>query len=395
MLNKAALEAAVKSGHTDLVERYLSLLAESESQRWDGYLKHLTIDSRPPGPFRPEPWQQQIYNLLGPLFETAAGIVHEPVRQIFIVAPKGSSKTSTTAQGLNWLLNFAKRPVFAVAAASDADQAAILLQRMQEEARHNPFLKLKFSRRHVTGPKGTLEVLTSDAPSASGHLPDLIVCDEVTFWRRRDLADMLFAARDKRQDCVVVVIGNAGVKNTWQHDLWLAAQSSPRWITHAVPAFSATWMDQEAIKDQAKTLLPALYKRLHLNQWVDMTEECGYVTREQIEKCLDKTLSYKTQGDRNYKYVAAIDAGIVFDRSVACVLHCESDKVILDRMDVWQPTSEERMKLSQLENWTAEVLSKFHVSDLVLDPYQLETLAQKYERRVEVTRYKYQVGGGF
>ncbi len=376
----------------ELYDLYAATVAKDLRQ----YLEYVVIDSRPPRrlSLAIEPWQRDLYAVLVPLFEAAAGIADTNRRCAFVVAPRGFSKTSTIAQLTNWLLCFARRPVSATVAACDRAQAHILLERMAKEAGHNQWLarQLHFHNYEVKGPTGKVSVVSSDAPSSAGKLDDLTVIDEICQFKKRDLFDMLMSGRNKRNG-LVAIISNAGNKGTWQHEVWEEAQRSPNWITHEVPPFSASWLNREEIERDRRFLLPAIFGRMHENRWIDLSEEMGYVTRPQVEACV--TYTQQAHGDPRKRYVVALDLGIVHDRTAACVCHIEKGEVYLDELRVWQGSPKDRVQLSAVEDWLGDRMKAFSVAAIILDAYQLEHLAQKYERAVEVVRYNFAGSGHY
>lgn len=92
------------------------------------------------------------------------------------------------------------------------------------------------------------------------------------------------------------------------------------------------------------------------------------------------------------RHIAAIDLGIVNDRTAACVVHTEGEIVVLDRLDCWQGKPEDRVKLTEIESWVEGVIRNFNLVKLVLDPWNLEQIAQNFERYVDVQRFSF--GGG-
>jgi len=376
----------------EAIELYDAIAYLESQQSLRNYIDRIVVDSRPPQRLKHiiEPWQNNLYNVLIPLFEAAAGFPRTTNQlACFITAGKGSSKTSTIAQLVSWALCFSKRPISAICAAADKEQAAILLDRIERETAHNSWMQLDIRNYEVQGPTGNLKVLSSDSSTCQGYIPDLIVCDELTFWKKRDLCDALLSGRNKRKDCVFIILSNAGILGTWQYKIWQQAGESPNWIQYAVPSFSANWMSKEAIEEDRKMLLPALYKRLYLNEWADPGVDNGYLTLEQLQTCVDQNWSYQTKGNPNFIYVMGLDGGIVGDRTAAILMHAEGDTVVLDKVDVWQPSRSNRMPISTIEAWMDNCISNFQVRSLVLDSHNLEQTAQKYERRLDVERFSF------
>lgn len=386
MIQSASDIAALQQ---ELERRYLEA---SRKGIWD-YLQCLTIDTRPPQRFKDlikhNPWQADLINILAPIFEAATGHKPKTKSNVYVTAGRGHGKTSLFALLSAWALCFAKYPVKMYAAAGDKDQANILTERMQAEAAQNPWLaKLLTSKvREVQGPSGTLEVLTSDAPTSTGLIADVYLIDELTSHKSRKLWDALLSGKDKRPDAAWCVISNAGIKGTWQHDILRTAQQDPkRWVVHEIPALSASWLNREDIEAQRPYLIPAEFKRLHLNEWCDQNEENAFVLRYQIENCVTST--QQTEG-RGHKYIMAADYASVHDRTAAAVMHMEDDDVYLDDLKVWQGKPEDRMQIERLEQWLTEKMQSFDIRRLILDPYQLESTAQKFEKKLPVERFSF------
>lgn len=134
---------------------------------------------------------------------------------------RGHDKTTGLARICNWVLAFSRKPIEIVAAAADFDQAALLVESMAAEARLNPWLakRIVYGAKRIKGPGGVLKILTADSATSFGLRADLVVCDEVTHWKKRDLWDTLWSGRQKRPGSVFVVITNGGTLGSWQHDI--------------------------------------------------------------------------------------------------------------------------------------------------------------------------------
>jgi hypothetical protein len=70
---------------------------------------------------------------------------------------------------------------------------------------------------HHTG--SWLQVLTSDVASSYGLLCDVIICDEVTHWTKRDLFDSVVSTAAKRKNCLLLSICNAGCEDSWSYEV--------------------------------------------------------------------------------------------------------------------------------------------------------------------------------
>jgi hypothetical protein len=377
----------------ELLEAFWKQAHQQSKAGLQGYLDNLIIDSRPPARLKKlltkNPWEGELLQLLIPLFEAASGFGDAEKRCAYITAPRGHSKTSILAMLCNWALVYSKHPISIVAAAADRDQAQILISRCKAEAKGNPWLKdqLHFKHYEVLGPQGVLTACASDAPSSSGMLCDLHICDELTWHAKRDLFDILYSGKDKRRQGCFIIISNAGEKGTWQHDLWESSKKSPCWVCHEVPPMSASWLDEALIEEQRATLPLSLFRRLHLNIWTTPGEDNAFVSRDQLAPCMT---GHESQGDRDNAHVISIDYGMTRDRTALCVCHADDNgMVVLDTMSCWQGTKDAHVQIDKIEDWIREQMQTFRVSKIILDAFQLESTAQKFEPYVDVERVNF------
>ena len=325
-LNPATLRA-----HTALVIR------QSENSLAD-YLGHVVIDARP----EPvcwgqciEPWQQHIVEPMLPAIEHLAGLRcnYTGPRSFLYVLPRGHDKTGVIGRLCNWVIAFARQPINAVAAASTQEQAAILLDSMKAELRLNSWLQSRLKPRNymIQGPGGKLRVIAADANHSSGLKCDLIVCDELTFWAKRDLFDVLYSGREKRPESVFIVITNAGLRGSWQWDLLCRAKSEPRhWHVFEAPLGRtlASWMTAERIA-AVRAMIPSSHARRVLdNAWIDATEH-PLLSWELIQPCVADCLwpdGTPPRGHRPELYLG-VDVGRTRDRTVIWTAELVGDVV--------------------------------------------------------------------
>lgn len=261
---------------------FAEAIAERDaSQSLVGYLANVVIDSRP----KPrrwggiwEPWQGEIVAPMVKAVEYATGIreAYAGPRRFWIELTRGHDKTGLIARLANFMLRFSRQQVTGIAAASDRDQARVLLTAMEREIALNPWLAAHLSAHNyfVRGPGGSVEVIASDAGGASGGLPDVTVCDEVTYWPRRDLFDMLLSGVVKRPQGVFIVITNAGIRGTWQWEIREAVRKDPSWHFYAAPQGRrlASWMSEEEIASDRAKMTTGHARRVFDNVWTDSSD---------------------------------------------------------------------------------------------------------------------------
>lgn len=316
--------------------RQSQILRESEKSL-EAYLANVVIDARPePKPWHDliESWQIDIVNQLIPAIEYAAGVRkdYSGPRKIWLGLSKGHDKTGLVGRICNWAIGFAKHHVKVLACAGDKDQAGLILESIESERRLNPWIQslIEMKGWSATGPGGTLEILSSDAPTASGQKPDIIVCDEVSFWKKRDLWDMVYGAAAKRPSCVFIVITNAGIKGTWQHELReMARMDTLNWLFFESPQGRtlASWMTPQAIEDLRKGLAKGFAKRVLDNIWIDATEN-PLLEESLILKCEDPDALWETYFTK-FGYSPELYVGVDIGRSKDLTV-C----VTLERVDI-------------------------------------------------------------
>ncbi len=369
------------------VSQYNKLAHEASKKSLNNFLEWAVIDSRPnPQRFKDciQSYQKDMFKILIPLFDHAAGIKETKKRTAYLTGVKGCSKTSAIALCVGWLLQYAKQKVSIIAAAADRSQADILRRRIIAEFEHNPFVKLQFNNWKVIGDMGTLDILSSDWHTSSGFIPEVIILDELSMMENRNLFDFLFAARNKRP-CIFIILTNAGIKQHFSYDIWKAAHEQD-WLTldiNETPAFQ----DKEEIEKDRAILLPKVFRSLYRGEWVDITDDSPFtkITEAQI----DRNLLFQTYGKPNVKYTMGVDLGLKHDYSCATIVHREGDITYLDAIQYWKGTPANPVSIEGVEDWITRQMSVFNIVMITLDNWQLESTRQKFSRKVEVKDYSF------
>ena len=367
------------------------------------YLRHVVINCKP-SPSRfitvAKPWQIAMAQRVLPAVESIAGLRHDYFgpTSFWFTLPRGHDKTGAIARAVNWALAYTRLSINCLAASGDREQANILLQSMQEEARLNPWLgqRLHFKNYEVTGAQGSfMRALSSDGYSSFGFRPDLMVFDELTHWKDNELWKSLMSGREKRRGSVLLIISNAGFKDTWQYEVLQTVRQDPSWFVYDCPGRLDTWMDEAATQRMALLLPPSEARRVLNNEWIDLGDDMSLVRAEEVRACADlgkaRRLIYCCEGVSGIKYVAAIDYGPVKDRTVCVVLHQDKDgTIVVDKMDVMEGKNFPggRVLIESVERWIDDVRKSFRIECFVVDRYQMDSTIQRFTGLVNLEPFE-------
>lgn len=380
---------------TNLVQRGRQERLDGSKKSLKYYLDHVVINSAPEpkrfGLVR-EPWQDELLAFKIPAFEYLAGMNKEYTgpTSFFDVLPRGHDKSSLEGRLLSWLLIASRKPISAYVLAADADQGSLILEAMETEARLNPWIReqLKFSKRAVTGPAGTVKVIPADSSGAFGLRGNIYICDEITNWPDRgyEMWKAVISGREKVPGSLFCILTNAGLLDTWPYEYKMKIAEDPDWVLYEKEGQLASWMNKERVDKLRLLLPPSESARVYDNKWIDPAEEHDYLKRTEVDACVEeaKRLGLFIQFHREPEvnnYIVGLDYGAKRDRTALCVLHVDKERrVIVDRLDVWQGTPESPVSIEMVEDWLKEIKDLFHPKLFVLDPSNLESTCQWMER---------------
>jgi hypothetical protein len=319
-------------------------------------------------------------------------LASEAPRLHFHTRPRGGSKTvDAAACSLVALITQAPAGSTSHAYARDKDQAALLTEAVAGLVGRTGLAGLvDIGSWSVTVRAGgaRLVVESADAASAYGHLPFLIVADELAQWpttrAARALWEALVSGLPKRRDSRLAVLTTAGDPTHWSAKILEAARTSPRWHVSEVPG-PVPWADAGDLAEQARLLLPSAYARLHLNIWT--AAEDRLVSPEDLAACV--ILDGPLPPDPRHRYVIGLDLGLKKDRTVLAVCHAEHTslghsyslpRIVLDRLHVLTGTPARPVQLADVENIAYQAAGDYH-APIRLDPWQAIGLAQRLRAR--------------
>ncbi len=330
--------------------------------------------------------------------DAAALLDHRPdaPRLHFLTRPRGGSKTTDLAAvALTALITQAPARSTSHAFARDRDQAALLLDALGGLVARTGLAGLVDVGSWTVTVRETgarLAVESADAASAYGHLPFLVIADELAQWpttrAARALWEALVSGLPKRPDSRLAVLTTAGDPAHWSAKVLDAARTSDRWRVSEVPG-PLPWFDPDDLAEQARLLPASAYARLHLNRWT--AAEDRLTSAEDLAACV--TLDGPQPPDPKHRYVIGLDLGLKNDRTVLAVCHAEHTSgpplVVLDRLRVLAGNRERPVSLADVEAVAHEAATAYG-APIRLDPWQAVGLAQRLRARgVSVTEWTF------
>jgi hypothetical protein len=306
-------------------------------------------------------------------------------RRHFWLRPRGASKT-TDAAGLALALLVTAAPPRSRshAYAVDADQAREVLDALGGFVARTPGLagavKLEASKVTVLGSGATLQVEASDAASAFGKRPWLVIIDELAQWPRTGnhtrLWGAIVSAPPKRADSRLVVITTAGSPTHPAHRVWQRAQTSTEWRASATPGPCSWWAPADVAATRAE-LLEQEYRQLVLCEWVEADD--ALTTAADVQACV--THAGPLPPAPGKRYVLSVDVGTRRDRTAVAVAHAEPSpagrRIVVDRVLRWGGTPARPVRLSEVEQALLRLHADYHRAPLVFDFHQAAQLTER------------------
>lgn len=372
------------------IERQRSLLRFTARKSLAHFLSCITIPSTPePKLFDAcaDEWQREMLAPKLPAFEHLCGKhpnYSGPLQFMDILA-RGHNKSSLEAWLCTYCVTASQRHIHGYILAADRDQGRLILQAQEDLIRLNPWLAddVHITKDVIAGPCGEITVLPCDAGSSMGLRGNLYIADEIVHWKRQKEWSAIVTGLPKVQPTIFAVLSNAGLEGSWQHEAFLEAQSDPKsWSVFYREGTLATWQDPEAIRKARRLIPPSEGDRLFDNKWIDPTAEHDYLRRSELAQCarLGEELNLRLRTRKQYgvgNYVVGIDYGARRDRTALCVLHMDqNNRTIIDRLDVWQGTPENQIKIADVQEWIEQVERAFSPCAWVVDPAQMEGTIQ-------------------
>jgi hypothetical protein len=305
-------------------------------------------------------------------------------RRHYWVRARGMAKTSDAAGILLALLVTEAPPRSrSFAYAADEGQAALVVDSIGgyvERSGLGDLVEVGARSAVYKATGATISIESSDAASAFGRRPWMVLVDELAEWpvagNHQRLWAAIVSAVGKVAGARLLVATSAGSPSGPAHRRWLIAESSEYWRASLVPGPSPWWSqaDVEAAREQ---LLPAEFTRLIECRWVSADD--ALATEEDVAAC---TGSYHVREPiPGIRYLMGLDIGTRRDATVLTVGHLEPSplgrRVVIDRVLRWTGTRISPVCLGDVEAAVVAMWRLFRRPRLVYDPYQAAQLSER------------------
>lgn len=309
----------------------------------------------------------------------------------FWLRPRGYSKTTDAALvALACLLTIQPPHSRSLVYAVDQDQAMLLFERMASLLVALPDDLVKVTQSRITNVKtgAFLTVESSDAPSALGHTPWLVIIDEFCAWPDtrgpRRLWNTIVSSMPKRSDSRLLVISSAGDPGNWTHEVVKQAREGTSWRFSYAAGPCPWWLPRDVAK-QREALSESAFSWFVLNEFA--ASENALVTADDLTAAVMQGIASRPY-DPEQRYALGIDLGRKVDASVVVVAHREQDRVVLDHVERWLPTKLRPVRLETVEAAIRRLHEEYGSAHIRMDPAKGEQLSQRLrEEGLSVEEY--------
>ena len=268
-------------------------------------------------------WQDEDFQALDPAWRRVVGQPRNgesDLMRAWLERPRGHSKTQDVMTQVVWALFASKRQISGVVCAVDRDQAKLCRDAADRLVRLNPWLSqiLQVDQWKVTNVRtgSTLDILSADVASSYGLLIDFAVCDEISHWSKPDLFHSILSAVAKKEHCLLLCIGNAGFRDSWQWSTREIVRTDADWYFSRLDGPQASWITLPRLDEQRRLLPRIAFERLWLNKWSSGSGDA----LEQVDIDASITLQGIQRPKLGWSYFGGLDLGLKRDASCLCVL---------------------------------------------------------------------------
>lgn len=309
--------------------------------------------------------------------------------------PKKNGK-STLASGVALYMLFCDVPNAEVySAAGDKDQAKIIFQMTKKAIERNPILlnSVKIYRDEIVVPStnSIYKVLSADAPTLHGLNGSGIIFDEIWNQPNRDLYDALTQSPVREEPLTFIVTYAGSDQTSLLFDLYqsgIQKKDSGMYFFWSEDNL-ADWITPKYLQQQKGRLPSHVYQRLHENKWCQ--GENAFLTKEEIEQCIDSVLKPQLGGKEKLQYYLAVDLGLVRDRTVLSICHKDPEDrmVYLDFMKTYKGSKKNPVLIGDVEKDILWANQNFNIVRNIFDPWQMKGTAERLKGAIRIEEFNF------
>lgn len=339
-------------------------------------------------PFLLEPWQRDniIYPLMGTLRPDGRRLYTEAD---FEIARKNGKSELGAGLALYGLVADGEYGAEIYSVAGSKEQARIVFKVAASMVKASPLLSnaCKVYRDVIEVPEtGSIyRALASDADLAHGYNPHMAIIDELHVHPDAELYEAIRTGTAARLQPLIVSITTPGAEKkgiAWDvHERALSGkdphlfhyfQSAPEGCkvddrTAWKAANPASWITEEYLESQMRSLPEPVFRRLHLGQWYEQGANMNWVPRENWSAG-DSVPVF----DVNLPCVIGVDAASRRDTTAVCLLQRDAEGI--HNAKFWLFESDRQMgylDYSVVEDLIRDLCSTYWVARLAFDPFQM------------------------
>lgn len=251
-------------------------------------------------------------------------------------------------------------------------------------------IKMTPSGYKIEYPNGSrIDMIPIDPTGEAGGNDDLIVYSELwgwkhtahqRMWSEMTLSPTKWGNSQRWIDTYAGYVGespileqlydtgfNHGAK-VWD-DLEVYSNESAKLLTVWVTKALMPWQTPEYYAEQAATLVPSEFERMHRNQWVASTE--SFVPSEWWDACGENK---PAPIEPLTSMIVSMDAGVSSDCFAVTMVSRKGEFVDVHYAKAWKPDGKP-LDYAPIEKEVRRLLNAYNVVELAYDPFQLHDMA--------------------
>jgi Terminase large subunit, ATPase domain/Terminase large subunit, endonuclease domain len=321
----------------------------------------------------------------------------EPVKNLAVLGqPKKTGKSTMAALiALYTLCNVGTGSEIYLLGPDQEQAELVIYGKIKKAVRLNKELRktCKIEKRKITHRVNENFILAMACSSTNvGLAPTLTVFDELWRFTSQEAKDTwneltnIPAEGRMNLNLVVSYAGRAEDEDGILHGLYkkgMSQQEDPKFLFrwHGEELYDKIpWVTESYLKSQKTRLHPAVYARLHQNEWVSGNE--AFLEADIIDQC---TMPERSPGmSFDGPVVVGVDAALKHDTSAVVVVGCQRDDeidqnkaLILIDHRCFVPLKGQTLDLaSTVEKAILDFNKKYNVRRVVYDPFQMQRSAQ-------------------